>query len=255
MSTSALVAYNGARKVDLATLEAVPCPPPTETYFPVPHHQVFRDCKSLLEQANFRVEKYELALSRHDDRFFGTLDLSTSVATGVNLCVGIRSAQDRSIPLGLVAGHRVFVCSNMAFRADLINVRRKHTRNGQIRFHEAITMAIQNLVSFQEAEGERIGRLQNTEITQVVAESLILRAYRKEIISTQLLPRVIAEWEKPSYEEFEPRTLWSLYNAHTTILADRQKTNPQQFAHLTIRLSDLFSQVATQEEPDFAMAT
>ncbi len=72
----------------------------------------------------------------------------------------------------------------------------------------------------------------------------MLRAYESDIVSHRLLPRVIAEWRKPSFEEFQVRTLWSLFNAFTTALADRQRSNPHQFSALTIKLSDLLGRAA-----------
>ena len=113
---------------------------------------------------------------------------------------------------------------------------RKHTRNGAERFAEAIALAVQSLSSFRQAESERIKLFQYTDISNDRADALMLRAYERNFVSHRLLPRVIQEWRKPSFEEFEPRTLWSLANAFTTVLGERHKSNPQQFANLTIGL-------------------
>jgi len=101
-----------------------------------------------------------------------------------------------------------------------------------------------SLAQFREAEAERIRHFQSTNIRDVEAESLMLRAYEKDVVSHRLLPHVIKEWRTPSFEEFSPRTYWSLLNAFTTVLGERQTSNPQQFASLTIRLQDLLSQAA-----------
>ena len=104
---------------------------------------------------------------------------------------------------------------------------------------EAICQAVQSLQQFQEVETDRIRRFQHLELKDVQAESIMLRAYEKDVVSHRLLPRVIEEWRTPSFEEFAPRTLWSLFNAFTTVLGERRKTDPQRFAALTIRLQDL----------------
>ena len=57
------------------------------------------------------------------------------------------------------AGRRVFVCDNLAFHSE-ITVARKHTRNGETRFSEAICKAVQSLDQFREAEGARVERFQ-----------------------------------------------------------------------------------------------
>ena len=67
---------------------------------------------------------------RDGSRFFGTLDLASPLAERTSLCVGIRNSTDQSFPLGFVAGSRVFVCDNLAFRSELM-VRRKHTLHGE----------------------------------------------------------------------------------------------------------------------------
>lgn len=243
MSSTALVLHRGAREVSREELAKVPVPESTETWFPVSHLHVVDRVQEALGQAGFSLAKEKLSLSRGNARLFGVMDLQSEIAAGINLAVGIRNSFDKSFPIGFAAGSRVFCCDNLAFRSEIV-VARKHTRFGDERFIEALSVAVQSLVQFQDAEGERIKRLQHTEVNQVTAESLILRAYCRDIISHRLLPRVIAEWEKPSFQEFGARTLWSLFNAHTTALSDRQKSNPQRFAHETIRLSDLFTEAA-----------
>jgi hypothetical protein len=120
-------------------------------------------------------------------------------------------------------------------------VHRKHTRNGKSRFEGEIAEAVRSLEQFRRIESRRIAQMQETALTDEAAESLILRAYDTGIVSHRLLPGVIREWRHPSFEEFRPRVRWSLFNAFTTILAARQKTNPQQFASLTIRLGGLLA--------------
>ena len=39
------------------------------------------------------------------------------------------------------------------------------------------------------------------------AESLILRGYERQVVSHRQLPLVLAEWRKPRFEEFAPRTI------------------------------------------------
>ena len=59
---------------------------------------------------------------------FGVLDLETQME-GCRFSIGIRNSHDKSIRLGLTAGLRVFVCSNMAFSGDFRPVLAKHTKS------------------------------------------------------------------------------------------------------------------------------
>ena len=94
-----------------------------------------------------------------------------------------------------------------------------------------------SLADFKTAEAARITAMMHTELRPEVADSLILRSFEKGIISAPQLPRVLHEWREPSFEEFRPRTVWSLFNAFTTVLRDRATKQPTQFAVQTMRLN------------------
>jgi hypothetical protein len=111
----------------------------------------------------------------------------------------------------------------------------KHTRYGADRFNEAICKAVQSLAQFQTAEAERITHLQRTQ-----AESLMLRAYERGLVSSLQLPAVIRAWRQPKYQEFSVRNLWSLWNAFTSALAPVSQANPQRYCATTIGLQGLF---------------
>lgn len=231
-----LIVHCGGRRVSLEELRQVKAPEPTATWFPVSHGDVADRVKITLLEAGFAIRKEQYALSRHDQRFFGTLELDAPLASGVSLLVGMRSSIDKSIPFGFCAGHSVFVCENMAFRADLL-VFRKHTRYGQLRFSEAIAQAVVNLAQFREVEAARIKAMKEREVSAVRADSLILNAFDKGIISAPQLPAVLHQWRRPDFEEFAPRTYWSLFNAFTWVLHDRAKSNPTVFVAVTMRLN------------------
>jgi hypothetical protein len=79
------------------------------------------------------------------------------------------------------------------------------------------------------------------DLTDDQADALILRAFEKGIVTAPFLPRVIREWRRPSFEEFEPRTAWSLLNAFTTVLSKRAEKQPQAYTVQTMRLNALLS--------------
>jgi hypothetical protein len=110
MATSNLLTHCGARVVTRDELEKVPVPPATRTWYPLAHAHVLDRVQSRLEEAGFAVAAARYALSRGDARFFGVLDLTSVLATGVTLAVGIRNSLDKSFPIGFAAGARVFCC-------------------------------------------------------------------------------------------------------------------------------------------------
>lgn len=105
-----LVLHRGARPVTRDELEAVEVPPPTATWFPLSHASVLDRAEGTLKDAGFQPSKVSLALSADRARFFAIIDLATTIRQGVSLTVGIRNSIDRSLPIALCAGNRVFVC-------------------------------------------------------------------------------------------------------------------------------------------------
>src|SRR4051794_37764857 len=94
MVTSNLMVHAGARLVDVDALKAVQAPPPEGRWFPIAHYDVLRRVREMLGEAGYEVRAEKLALSRGNNRFFGTLDLATGLGTGVTLAVGIRNSID-----------------------------------------------------------------------------------------------------------------------------------------------------------------
>jgi hypothetical protein len=235
-ASSTLCLHAGARHVSPEELAQVKAPPPQGRWYPLSHGSVLTRVRETLGEAGYVVRREQLGLSRNDARFFGVLDLGTALTSGVSLAVGVRNSTDKSFPLGFAAGSRVFCCDNLAFRAELL-VRKKHTRYGEQRFAQAIAEAVTRLSDFREAEGTRIKAMQQREVTAPVADSLILRAFEKGIVTAPLLPRVIKEWREPAFDEFRERTYWSLFNSFTAVLGERARTNPHGFAVTTMRLS------------------
>jgi len=233
--TANLMCHSGARQVTLGDLEAVPVPPATETWQPVGHAHVVDMVTGQLDQAGFAVSKMQLALSKDDARFFGTIDLTSEVCDGVGLAIGVRNSLDKSFPLGFCCGDRCFVCDNLAFGADII-VTAKHTRNGEGRFADGIANAVLSLHGYRIGAGKRIDRFRQNELTDDRANSLILQSYRRGIVGARLLPKVCDQWEIPTHDEFRPRTMWSLLNAFSEAYKDRQGARPAEAAQETIRL-------------------
>lgn len=235
MATSSLMLHAGAGLVTPEQLREFKAPPPEGRWYPIAHATVLDAVKATLGEAGYQIRTEKLAVNKDGSRFFGTLDLATPVATGVALAVGIRNSVDKTFPLGFCAGNRVFVCDNLAFRSELM-VRRKHTLNGERNFSSAIGQAVMSLADFKEAESARIKGMMHKELSNEQADSLILRSYERGIVSAPQLPRIIKAWREPSFEEFQPRTVWSLLNSFTTVLGDRATKQPTKFAVQTMRL-------------------
>lgn len=232
--------HRGATIVDRTQLAAIDAPQATDTWFPLKHATVLDRACETLEGAGFGIAAMQLAVHRHEARFFGTLRLTNRITPEVGLAVGIRNSNDQSFPIGFCVGESVFVCDNLAFHSEIV-ISRRHTRFGEVRFQEAMSRAVLGLHQYQQSAAQRIEALAHWELSDDQANSLILRSFEQGIISTRLLPAVINEWRNPPIEDFKPRTGWSLLNCFTGVLKERQQANPQEAALQTIRLQKLLA--------------
>jgi hypothetical protein len=239
-ATAVMTLHCGAREVTRDELAVVPCPQAEGRWKPVPHATVLDFAVKGLTDAGYGIKKLKLGLSRNDQRFWGTLVLESNIVHGVSLAVAVASSIDKSISLRWGYGHNVWVCDNGAWSMEK-TIARKHTTNGVLRYQEAIVKAVTDLEQYRQVEEERIKRLAAWEIDDTKAESLLLRCYEAKILSPQTLPVALNQWRRPDYPDFEPRTAWSLYNAVTYALNDRQKRNPQAHAHATVRLGSVLA--------------
>lgn len=241
MVSSTLVNHCGARQVNAAELESIQPPAPTKTWYPLSHRAVLDSVCSTLDGAGFAIVRSRLSVSHGGARFFGTLDLATSISDGVSLAVGIRNSNDQSFPIGFCCGQRVFVCDNLAFTSEII-VSKKHTRFGQERYLEGLARAVASLGEYKRSAADWIARMQQHALTEEAANSLLLQAYERHIVGLRLLPRVINEWRQPSREEYRPRTAYSLFNCFTDVLGrERLSRFPAESALATMRLSKLLT--------------
>lgn len=139
-----LLLHCGATKVAREELQQVVTPRNQGRWFPTPHHDVLCAVEETLEASGYQVKNQQLALAKEGSRFFGVLDLTTSVGDTESLTVGIRNSHDKTFSMGFCVGVRTFICDNLAFSADIV-LAKKHTRFGDSRYRDGIVGAVQNL--------------------------------------------------------------------------------------------------------------
>lgn len=240
MSHGTLINHCGAQLVTKGELELIPAPPSTSTWFPIRHLDVLEAVEATIDEANFQIKACHFSVSKQGQRFFGVLDLKTDLADGVSLSVGVRNSNDKTFPIGFCIGNRTFVCDNLAFSSEVV-ISKRHTRFGENRFREGIVNAVGQLSSYQALEAKRIETLQDRQLDETQAESLVLRAWDKKLIGTRTLRPLLEEWRHPSFEEFEPRTAWSMLSAFTHIAKDRQRRYPHRAAHEVMQFQNMLA--------------
>lgn len=250
MTASQVVSHTtGDRHVSRFELATVPAPRPTATWYPVPHIDVADNTISALQDAGYTIKSERWTLAKSDQRLFGVVDLSLPLARwdspgrGVSISLGIRSSFDRRIGYGIVAGSRVFVCSNLAFAGD-ISYKRKHTRHGLSDFRGQIESAIERLPQYQAMESQRIESWMNFELSTEQADALTLALFESGTLGLRQFKPVMEELRRPSFDDFQGKlTVWSLFNRITTALRARASQRAIEHAGETSQLIRQLDQI------------
>lgn len=79
------------------------------------------------------------------------------------------------------------------------------------------------------------------DLTDDQALAFLVRAVEARVIAAPVLPKVLAEWRRPTHEygTGERPTAWKLLNCFTTVLGPRAVANANEYAAQTIRLNAL----------------
>ncbi|HWO36561.1 MAG TPA: hypothetical protein VNO32_47870, partial [Candidatus Acidoferrum sp.] len=215
MATSQLLAHCGTARMSRQELKAIPTPPGSSTYQPLPHHEIV---DALIESLGFRhisIVDDEYAVSGDGMKMFGVLNLET-MFEGCRFSVGVRNANDKSMRLGLTVGYRVLVCDNMAFSGDFTPVLAKHTK--RLSLVDLLSIGVDRIQRNFEPIKSKVATWRASCITDDVAKLIIYRAFVENELDApkHLAQRVHEQYFKPPYEEFSPRTMWSLSNAFTS---------------------------------------
>ena len=119
-----LIAHRGAQIVTREELKAFAPPPATETFKPIGHAELVATLTQVMQDRGLHIVREQFAVQ--NQKLFGTFDLEWQKMEEYGAAVGFRHANDKSMPIQIAVGARVFVCDNMSFLGELIHTR-KHT--------------------------------------------------------------------------------------------------------------------------------
>jgi hypothetical protein len=215
-----LMLHVNATEVPYEALRELETPPATQTHVPVPHFRVVDLIRSTVGMYGHEIVGEHHGVTEDGARYFGLLSLR-STYTGYEDTIGLRNSHDKSFPIGVGFGSRVFVCDNMAFIADHV-IKRRHTANLKRDLPGLVGELIEPLALHREAQARTFERYKGALLTDQQADHAVLNMFRQGIINVQRIPEVLHEWEEPRFEDFkEERSAWRLFNAATFALSGR----------------------------------
>ena len=244
-ATATLITHAGGEKISREMLATIrPEIEATRTFQPIPHIELIETLDQVLAQRGIVKTREEFAIARNGAMMFGVMDLEMTTLPGVTAALGIRTANDRSMSHQLAVGMRIFVCDNMAFSADGIALRKRHTPGLNLRGE--MMNAVDTFEGRYLTMEEQVQKLQGKMLSDDEAKSLMFESFRQELLPKQYLADVAKFYFEPIHADFEPRTAWSLHNAYTEIFKLMAPMSAQKSNMAVSRLLGLTSTKAGQ---------
>jgi hypothetical protein len=230
-----LLLHCGGHLATRDEVETTLTPSPTDTWQPIPHIELIERVEEALELNKLEIGKVAHALSHGGARYFGLMEIRSPELTADDYAyvLGVRNSHDKLFPAGLVIGASVTVCDNLSFiSASGIRVTRKHTRFIRRDLVTLVQGSIGKLMTAWHEQDQRIERYKEHELSDEQVHDLAIRSVDVNVLPNRKLPQVLHEWREPRYEEFRPRTAWSLFNGYTEVLKGNLAELPRRTERL-----------------------
>jgi hypothetical protein len=234
-----LMLHTGAQKIGRQDLLALPVPDPTETHKPIAHSRIVAGIVEALAYRKIDVVRDEYGISPDGMRMFGFLELSIE-SGGIRLGIACRNANDKAFALGLVAGYRTFVCDNLAFRGDFQAITRKHSKTLEAELQDVLAVGVDRVQRQFEPMLAQVDAWRNHSLSDTQAKEIVYDAFVREAIDCpkHLMREVDSLYFEPKFDDFRPRTVYSLQNAFTSAF---QKLDPIPMYRATSSAGEYFA--------------
>jgi hypothetical protein len=210
-----LMLHCGANAVERNDILNVDTPEGTATHVPIPHDRLLDEVTDTLKYHDYRIVNEAHALTADGNRYFGMLQLETQ-AIDHAIIVGVRNSHDKTFPAAIAAGAGVFVCDNLSFSGE-IKIARRHTRYILRDLPRVTHRAVSKLYAFYADQSKQMEGYRQHMLSDDRARALMVEGVKRGVIGCTHLPKVLAEWEAPSHDEFSQPNVWRLFNAVTEV--------------------------------------
>jgi len=144
----------------------------------------------------------------------GLIDLQADDDT-FNYRLAFQNSYNKYLPLALVGGSSVMICSNGMILGDSKFIR-KHTGSIMMEMEGRIETVIGGLDNLLKTSNQLASNMQEIELNDTTTAELCGRLFmEQDIINSTQLNIIRRQLDEPDYDAFTDPTLWSLYN-HTT---------------------------------------
>jgi hypothetical protein len=208
MEGGKLIAHRGAEIVTREQLANYPAPEATATFKPVGHAELVATLTQVMQDRGLQIVREQFAVQ--SQKLFGTFDLEWQRMDEFGAAVGFRHANDKSMPIQIAVGARVFVCDNMSFLGELIHTRR-HT--AKLDLGQELDGAMYRYMQGFRRLLDDINVQKETVMEERKAKTLIYDIFRQKILPVRLFHPIVEDYETRA--KAEPPTGWLLHNCCT----------------------------------------
>ena len=181
-------------------------------HVPVPHYVAVTSFKEQLADHGIKVLSDNMVMSWDTFRLMYLADVAAENCNEYVYQVGFINNNDRSKAFTGIAGTKVLINSAQMHYSD-DSFKTRHTTNVREMIYERNAHIITWFNEFYNNQTNRIEKLKNTEVTDEILGAVVLNYIRNRYtLSSTNIKNIVKEFDKPKYEEFKPRNLWSLQN-------------------------------------------
>ena len=231
--------HAGAEPVDYVGLRALSTPVATSTHVPVAHHSVVDMVKYALGYHGHELVQEDYGVTPDGDKFFGVLSLKSPYGDYTDM-VGLRNSHNKTFPISIAIGSRVFVCDNLAFSAEIV-IKRRHTLNAKRDLPRLVGEVIEPLGDARKAQAIRYDRYKALPLPDLMFNHGVMEMYRQGIINLTRIGDVVNAYDHPPFD-WGNDSPWKLFNATTYALTGKVAENPQA----TSKLHDVIDGICTR---------
>lgn len=213
--TTLIAGYDTTGKLTRPQLALVPTPAATLTHQTIPHIEIVNSLEEQLAFRHIAITGEEYAVTKDGKNFFGVMTLDQGI-DGAGFALGVRNSHSKQFRLSITVGLRIFVCSNLCFSGDFSIVLAKHSKN--FRLKDAISIGIDEAQRGFGPMQRRVEAWKDRQLSDDQARLTIFRAFIEDQLDApkHLAKDVWGNWVNPQFDEFLPRTAFSLQNAFTS---------------------------------------
>lgn len=222
-------------------VRSVLSPPFSDRWHPLSHAQVLDVVEQAIELSGVKVIKKQFGMTNEKNRMFGVLDLSIGDEyKDFTMSAGVRNSIDKSLAAAFCLGSRVFVCDNLSFSGERI-LTKKHTDDIETLLPSMVQQTFAEFLEmFKKDDSKVFEHWKQCEISREKATDFIVNLCQRNALPMRGILEVRHEYLHPRHPEFEPRTVWSLFNAVSQYAKKHQTQNPFSASTESIKQFNLF---------------